>query len=487
MNLRRPTTSPIVPTLAALLLACALAPASSVAHATCRDGEHALADERALASFRAALEEGCPCAAYDGSTGSNRRDYRACATDVLERAQADGSLGEECVASAKGLIEGSVCGTRGVACASVTGRAAPRASCRVTSASSCRSVAARRPRLPELSGTSATPPVGPLVAGGAARKACAEQDFCADVVEWTAGTCFDTRNDGPYGAGFRDVRLVKQSVAEPGTERVLNAVVWYPTAPDAGPIETGSRAVRDAPLDASGGPYPVVLFSHGSCGFERQSLFLTPWLATHGFVVVAVPHPGNTLSEFPACRAGDALARSATERPRDMVFALDWILAAGDDPQSPLFGAVDATRVAMTGHSFGGLTTYLTTAIDDRFTVAVPMAAAAGPRSQLSIPSLTLYGEIDSVVSNPDIFAAYDRSSGPKRLVGIEDAGHYAFSDGCFPSADCNPPVTLTQDEAHERVKRQILPFLKVYLAGHQAWAPFLTTPPPPGVIATVE
>lgn len=468
--------------LALVLLTLALVPAS--ARAACREGDTALADERALASFRTSLEASCPCDDYDGSAGSSRRDYRACATGVLERAQADGTLADRCVAAAKDVVEGSVCGTRGVACATVAGTRPQHASCKITSAASCREVAGRPRRLPSLAETAASPPTSPFAPGGVVRNACTNEDFCADVVEWTAGTCFDTRADGPYDAGFRDVRLVKPSANDPSQERVLNAVVWYPTTPGAGPIDSDSRAVRDAPLDGSGGPYPVVMFSHGSCGFERQSLFLTPWLATHGFIVMAVPHPGNTLFEFPNCRTPDAQAKSAVERPRDMVFALDWILAAGNDAASPFFGAVDAAHVAMTGHSFGGLTTYLTTAIDDRFTVAVPMAPATGPRSALTIPSLTLYGEIDSVVSNPGVFAAYERSSAPKRLVGIEDAGHYAFSDGCFPAPECNPPVTLTQDEAHERVKRQILPFLKVYLAGDPAWAPFLTTPPPPGVIA---
>ena len=469
-----------------LLAAIAALPAATV-RAACREGESALADERALASFRADLETSCPCDAYDGSSGRGRRDYRTCAAGVLAQAQSDGTLEDRCVATANDVAEGSTCGTRGVACAAVAGTEPQHVSCKVTSATSCRAVAGRPRRLPNLAGTAASPPTSPFAPGGVVRNACANEDFCSDVVEWTAGTCFDTRADGPYSAGFRDVRLVKQSANDPTQERVLNAVVWYPTTQGAGPIDSDSRAVRDAPLDASGGPYPVVMFSHGSCGFERQSLFLTPWLATHGFIVVSVPHPGNTLFEFPGCRTGDAQVKSAAERPRDMVFGLDWILAAGDDPASPFFGAVDSANVAMTGHSFGGLTTYLTTAIDKRFTVAVPMAPATGPRSELTIPSLTLYGEIDSVVSNPGVFAAYDRSSAPKRLVGIEDAGHYAFSDGCFPTADCNPPVTLTQDEAHERVKRQILPFLKVYLAGDRAWAPFLTTAPPPGVIAQAD
>ncbi len=90
MSHRRRTTTLHPLTLATLLLACALTPAPAAAHGTCRDGEHTLADERALASFRTALDESCPCADYEGSAGRNRRDYRSCATDVLGRAQADG-------------------------------------------------------------------------------------------------------------------------------------------------------------------------------------------------------------------------------------------------------------------------------------------------------------------------------------------------------------------------------------------------------------
>src|SRR5690606_15886337 len=112
---------------------------------------------------------------------------------------------------------------------------------------------------------------------------------------------------------------------------------------------------------------------------------------------------------------------------------------------------------------------------------------ATGPNSELDIPSLTLFGEIDSVVSNDGIVAAFERSTAPKRLVGIEHAGHYAFSDSCFPSPDCNPPATLTQDEAHARVRRQVLPFLKVYLAGDKSYEPFLALDPPPGVTVRTE
>ena len=68
-------------------------------------------------------------------------------------------------------------------------------------------------------------------------------------------------------------------------------------------------------------------------------------------------------------------------------------------------------------------------------------------------------------------------------LVEIPNAGHFAFSNGCFPSPDCNPPTTLTQNEAHAVVLRWVLPFLEVYLAGDTSFAPFLLPPAPPPVV----
>src|SRR5262249_16658478 len=80
-------------------------------------------------------------------------------------------------------------------------------------------------------------------------------------------------------------------------------------------------------------------------------------------------------------------------------------------------------------------------------------------------------------VNLPAIRTAYANAHAPKFLVEIADAGHYAFSNGCFPSPDCAPPATLTQDEAHERVLRYPLPFLAVYLPAPDPSPP---SPPPP-------
>jgi predicted dienelactone hydrolase len=247
------------------------------------------------------------------------------------------------------------------------------------------------------------------------------------------------------------------------------------------------RAVLDAPLDPSGGPYPIVMFSHGSCGYSRQSLFLTPFLASHGFIVVAPPHPGNTVFEFPNCGTPQAQIASAQERPQDIIHVLDEMLALNADGASPFFGAIDPTRIAMMGHSFGGLTTYLVSAIDPRIQVAVPLAPAVLSATPLPIPSLTVIGEVDSVVNNTATRALQAAGVAPRYLGEIQHAGHYAFSDLCFPGPDCSAPATLTQPESHYLVRRLVLPYLALTLAGDDTFRPFLQEPALPGISLTAE
>ena len=121
--------------------------------------------------------------------------------------------------------------------------------------------------------------------------------------------------------------------------------------------------------------------------------------------------------------------------------------------------------------------------MEPRIKVAMPFAPAVPGLPMLTMPSLSILGQIDSVVNNTAIRNAYANALPPKALVEIEHAGHYAFSNGCFPSADCNPPTTLNQTEAHNIVLRWVLPFLEVHLVGDPSFEPFLTPPAPPGVV----
>src|SRR5262249_53676829 len=156
----------------------------------------------------------------------------------------------------------------------------------------------------------------------------------------------------------------------------------------------------------------------GSCGYAYQSTFLTPLLASYGLIVAAPPHPGNTIFEIQTCGSAQSLAASALERPADVIYAADQLLAASADNSSPFFGAIDAQRMGMSGHSFGGFTTYVVANRDTRFRIAVPMAPAV-PASQahLGVPSLAMMSELDSYVNNPAIDNAYAASTAPKMKV----------------------------------------------------------------------
>jgi predicted dienelactone hydrolase len=441
-----------------LLLALAttlLATHAASAATNCLKDDFALGDQRAFAALRTATEATCPCAA-----ATSRGTYQRCARSAVETAVGTGALRPACRATAKKIAREASCGSALVPCGRVRATDGD-VSCKLARPAACAD------------------------GGKIAKTACTAETHCADVVDWSAGTCHDVRDDGPYAVGFRQVQYVKDSVVSPGTPRVLDTAIWYPALP-GGAVDPTTGGIADAPVDASGGPYPIVLFSHGSCGYPLQSTFLTPLLASYGFVVVAPPHPGNTLNELPACRTADAQLKSFIERPQDVRFVLDQVLAAASAPGSFLTGLVDPDRIAMTGHSFGGLTTYLVQAADPRIDVAVAMApATVGAPRKFTVPSLIMLGNIDSIVDNDATRGAYAASSSPKYLVEIEHAGHFAFSDFCFPTSDCQPPVTLTSAEANAAALRYVVPFLLRYLAGDESWTPLLAPAAQPGFLFT--
>lgn len=161
---------------------------------------------------------------------------------------------------------------------------------------------------------------------------------------------------GPYAVGTQEITV-------PQAGRELQATVWYPALNAGGQDQTTTYhygvlaldggALRDAAPDAAHGPYPLVVFSHGSGGFRLQSLYLTEHLASYGFVVIAAEHPGNTLAD--ALQGRDevtGIVDNFATRPLDVLAEIDFM--AGDG--SPLAGVVDADHVAVMGHSFGGNT-----------------------------------------------------------------------------------------------------------------------------------
>jgi predicted dienelactone hydrolase len=140
----------------------------------------------------------------------------------------------------------------------------------------------------------------------------------------------------------------------------------------------GARANRVVPYKIyqptnAPGPRPIVLFSHGLGGNREGAEYLLRFLAENGYMGVAVQHPG---SDTPAvfggmpgspgfdpdkAREGSRAAIMpgvAIDRFRDIPFAIDRLAAmnAGD---ARLRGRLDLSRVGMSGHSYGAITTMM--------------------------------------------------------------------------------------------------------------------------------
>lgn len=301
----------------------------------------------------------------------------------------------------------------------------------------------------------------------------------------------------PRAVGFRRFTL-HRSGGTAGTGRDLDTFLWYPAEPAGGGAESFG-GTEDAPV-ARGGPFPLVLFSHGSCSFPGAATFLTVELARLGFVVAAPSHPGNTFSEFPSCADPAAVAEAFVARPDDVAFVLDRVLERSAAAGDPLEGAIDSRRIGVSGWSFGGQTALQVAGRDGRIAAVLALAPAgvafaAADVQRIGVPAMIVGAELDSLAPfEEESRRAFDLLGPPRFLAEILNTGHFAFADACSPGPapigefpDC-APGTLTQDEAHALVLRVALPFLRRYVAGDEGAAALLEPGGlPEGVRLTAE
>ena len=199
------------------------------------------------------------------------------------------------------------------------------------------------------------------------------------------------------------------------------------------------HSVADA-KPAGAAALPAIVFSHCLGCVRFSAAAVAERLASHGFVVVAPDHTGNTLFDR---LGGKDLALDAPTlalRTADVRFVLDSVLdrASASVPES-LRGRFDATKVGMMGHSFGSVTTGAVLAKDSRFRAGFAIAAPfdlLGDTKLADIHAPTFFllarednsiGEIGDVLIRSDFKAI----AVPDFLVEVVDAGHWSFSDIC--------------------------------------------------------
>ncbi|SQF99328.1 hydrolase [Paucimonas lemoignei] len=186
---------------------------------------------------------------------------------------------------------------------------------------------------------------------------------------------------GSYAVGVRTMNVVHRDQlnilaasatdSNPRYDRPLRLEVWYPAQLQSGQAELNTytdvlgagannparpntpftfegRAARDAqPLTDK--PFPLVIVSHGYPGSRLQMSYLTEFLASHGYVVVAIDHSESTRAD----KAG--FASTLLNRPLDILFVLEQVSQwAARGSGHPLAGKVDVSQTALLGYSMGG-------------------------------------------------------------------------------------------------------------------------------------
>jgi dienelactone hydrolase len=168
--------------------------------------------------------------------------------------------------------------------------------------------------------------------------------------------CNGVAPKGEYAVGRQQVTLVdpgRPTAADPSRnlaaapDRTIGVTVLYPATGDAGAPGTFTDGAT-----AAKGRWPVVIHSHGvdSTGTERNDTLAT-W-ARAGYVVVA--------PTFPLSSNKGGQITDVANQPADVMF-VDAQLRDPGSPLAPLAAHVQASCLALAGHSLGAITTVAST------------------------------------------------------------------------------------------------------------------------------
>lgn len=250
-------------------------------------------------------------------------------------------------------------------------------------------------------------------------------------------------------------------------------------------------------LPSKKAPAPVVLFSHGLGGSREGNAYMGQHWAARGYVVVFLQHPGSDTSVWRHKPAGTRMAAMQEAasldnflmRVKDVEVVLNQLGIWNQAADHTLATRLDLKRVAMSGHSFGALTTQAVSgqqaargvSFTDPRIVAAMAFSPSKPRQgdaksafgAVKIPWMLMTGTKDvSLIGHADLdsrLAVYPAlPAGGKYELVLHNAEHSAFTDRALPGDK------ETRNPNHHRVILALsTAFLDAWLRGSveaKAW-----------------
>jgi dienelactone hydrolase len=173
-----------------------------------------------------------------------------------------------------------------------------------------------------------------------------------------------------------------------------------PPMPAASPeiveVQSGTLHLKAYFWKPSGaGPFPAVLFNHGSGAEDAQhtagqtmadaAANLAPIFLKHGYAFFYLCRRGQGLSADQAPFMQDLLKREEAAKGKEARQHLHYVLVTGDQLDDSLAGlrflktapGIDPRRIAVVGHSFGGVITLLSGERDQTIRAEVTFGAGA--------------------------------------------------------------------------------------------------------------
>jgi predicted dienelactone hydrolase len=334
---------------------------------------------------------------------------------------------------------------------------------------------------------------------------------------------------GNSRVGTRLLHWVDDTRVDPyradGAQRELMVRFWYPTSGNATctPADYTSAAVLsqfsqllhttlpqistnsclNAPIAT--GAHPLVIVTPGFTGTFTDYTFLTEDLASRGYVVVAVDHTyESTAVEFPDGRVeqgvfGNSLTRYTRSDPQALAFAIsvrladlrfvvDELTALNGAGDSAFAGKLDLTRMALVGHSLGGLTAMRGVEEDARFRAGVSLDGLVPDRVAPPTATPVLLVKAGNNAWNENDCHLWSSLRGLHAAVRLSGAEHIALSDAVWLGSGTITTGPMGVEKTIAAVREASAAFLNAAFTGASLDGPtFRSLMNDPNAIVTMQ